>query len=165
MNRNTKLAFNLQHFALDPALTSDSEMSKDMKKNYDMELLRRSTPNLIHAQFAKHAPLPKGQGQNPRWRQFKSYAPALTPLQEGVTPVGKKPKLEIIEAHTEQYGDYTAISDRVNYRPYRIRAYKVTWRTGFEYIRHCSEKRNDYRNKRIICSKIRRNKGNNKSRA
>lgn len=113
MNRNTKLAFNLQHFALDPALTSDSEMSKDMKKNYDMELLRRSTPNLIHAQFAKHAPLPKGQGQNPRWRQFKSYAPALTPLQEGVTPVGKKPKLEIIEAHTEQYGDYTAISDRV----------------------------------------------------
>lgn len=105
---------NLQHFAkLNTNVTTDSEMSKDMKANYDTELLRRMTPNLIFTQFGKKTPMPQGQGQNPRWRKFKSYAPALTPLQEGITPAGNKPKLEIVTGHTEQYGDYTAVSDRL----------------------------------------------------
>lgn len=109
------LKLNLQHFAdLNTNVTTDSEMSKDMKEYYDTELLRRMIPNLIFTQFGKKTPMPKGQGQNPRWRKFKSYAPALTPLQEGITPAGNKPKLEIITGHTEQYGDFTAVSDRLN---------------------------------------------------
>lgn len=107
--------FNLQHFAeLNTNVTTDAEMSKDMKEYYDTELLRRMLPKLIFTQFGKRTPMPKGQGQNPRWRRFKSYEPALTPLQEGITPAGKKSKLEVVTGHTEQYGDYTAVSDRLN---------------------------------------------------
>lgn len=109
-----KLVFNLQQFASNPVTTSDSEMSKDMQDYYNVELLKRALPNLVYGQFAKHTPLPQHEGQNPRWRKFKSYEPATTPLQEGVTPPGNHPKLETIEGHTEQYGDYTEITDRVS---------------------------------------------------
>ena len=52
MNKNRKIMFNLQKFAAaDTNVTSGAEMSKDMKDNYDMELLRRSLPNLVYAQF------------------------------------------------------------------------------------------------------------------
>ncbi len=115
MNKNKKLMLNLQRFAAgDTNVTSGAEMSKDMKDNYDLELLRRSLPNLVYTQFGKKAAMPQREGQKPRWRQFKSYGPALTPLQEGVTPAGLHPELEVIEGETEQYGAFTEISDRIS---------------------------------------------------
>ena len=115
MNINKKIALNLQRFAAaDTNVKSGAEMSKDMKDNYDLELLRRALPNLVYAQFGKKEPMPQREGQKPRWRQFKSYGPALTPLQEGVTPAGLHPELEIIEGETEQYGAFTEISDRIS---------------------------------------------------
>ena len=114
MNINKKLSLNLQRFASNTNVTSDANMSKDMKDNYDVELLRRALPNLVYAQFGKKTPMPQREGQKPRWRKFKSYGPALTPLQEGVTPAGLHPDLEIIEAETEQYGAYTEVSDRIS---------------------------------------------------
>ena len=116
MNKNRIiLKLNLQHFAeLNTNVTTDSGMSKDMQDNYNVELLRRATPNLVYTQFGKKTKMPQHEGQNPRWRRFKSYGPALKPLQEGITPAGKKTDLEIVEGHTEQYGDYTTVSDRIS---------------------------------------------------
>lgn len=109
-----KTKLDLQYFAdLNTNITSDSGMSAEQKEYYDGELLRRAKPNLVHAQFGKKAPLPQGNGKNVRWRRMKSYGPALTPLQEGITPKGKKAVFESIEVTAEQYGDYTAVSDRL----------------------------------------------------
>jgi N4-gp56 family major capsid protein len=120
MNRGKKLALkyalNLQRFA-DPFdninKTTDDGMKGDQKEYYDAELLRNTTPGLVYAQFGKKTPLPKGNGKTVRWRRLKSYAPATEPLQEGITPAGKKMQWETITATIEQYGDYTPITDRV----------------------------------------------------
>ncbi len=120
MNRNKvmefKYALNLQRFA-DPFeninKTTDEGMKADQKEYYDAELLRNTTPNLVYAQFGKKTPLPKGNGKTVRWRRLKPYGPATTPLQEGITPAGKKMQWENFTAQIEQYGDYTPITDRV----------------------------------------------------
>lgn len=120
MNKNKAIAFkyalNLQKFA-DPYgnmnKTTDDGMKADQKEYYDEELLRNTTPNLVYAQFGKKAPLPKGNGKTVRWRRLKPYAAATEPLQEGITPAGKKMQWENFTAQIEQYGDYTPITDRV----------------------------------------------------
>lgn len=93
--------------------TASEGMTKDQKEYYDSELLRNTTPNLVYAQFGKKVPLPQNNGKHVRWRRLQAYGAATTPLQEGITPAGNKPKFENLEATVEQYGDYTVITDRV----------------------------------------------------
>lgn len=109
-------ALDLQRFA-DPFeninKTTDEGMKGDQKDYYDAALLRYTTPKLVYTQFAKKVPFPTGNGNNVRFRRLKPYAAATTPLQEGITPAGKKAQWENIMATMSQYGDYTTITDRV----------------------------------------------------
>lgn len=90
---------------------SGQDLSPEMKTFYDRALLRSTEPELIHDQFAQKRPIPKGNGKQIEFRQFSSLPKALTPLTEGVTPVGQKYSVTKITATIAQYGAYIATSD------------------------------------------------------
>lgn len=91
-----------------------NDLSPEMKTYYSTQLLRDGEPNLVHAQFGKDHPIPRGGGKKIEWRRFKSYEKALTPLTEGVTPDGSKMHVETVEAEVRQYGAYTTHTDLLN---------------------------------------------------
>lgn len=88
-----------------------NDLSPEMKTFYNTQLLETGKPKLVHAQFGKEEPIPKGGGKRIEWRRIKSFKKALTPLTEGVTPDGGKVDVEKIEQELRQYGDYTTQSD------------------------------------------------------
>ena len=102
---------NLQLFAENTNVTTDSGMSVEMKTFYDMALIDEAQPNLIHDQFGQKRPIPANGGKTIEFRKFASLEKALTPLTEGVTPNGKKLSASKIEATVEQFGDYIVHSD------------------------------------------------------
>lgn len=65
--------------------------------------------------FAQKKPIPKGYGRTVNFRKLGKLAPALTPLTEGVTPDGNTASKTNITGTVEQYGDYLAFSDRVDF--------------------------------------------------
>ena len=65
--------------------------------------------------FAQKKPIPKGYGRTVNFRKLGKLAPALTPLTEGVTPDGNTASKTNITGTVEQYGDYMAFSDRVDF--------------------------------------------------
>ena len=92
-------------------VTTQVSLSPEMKTYYDTELLENVRANLVFNQFAKTQSLPGGKGKKVEWRKFQTYAKALTPLTEGVTPDGETLTVTAIEAPVKQYGSYTTVSD------------------------------------------------------
>lgn len=92
-------------------ITTDSGLSADMKEYYDKNLIRLTGPQLIHDQFAQKRPIPKNGGKTSKFRQYKPFPKALTPLTEGVTPDGRKLQMTEVSATIKQYGDYVTLSD------------------------------------------------------
>lgn len=107
-----KYIFNLQLFAeLNTNVTTDSGMTAEMRKYYDMALIDEASANLIHDQFGQKRPIPQGNGKTINFRKFESLEKATTPITEGVTPNGKKLEVTDLEATVDQYGDYVTLSD------------------------------------------------------
>lgn len=98
---------------LNTNLTSDAEMSPEMKTYYSRYLIGYAKPFLIHDQFGQRHPIPRGSGKKIEFRKKSPFAKALTPLTEGVTPSGQKLSWSILEATVYQYGDFVALSDRL----------------------------------------------------
>lgn len=65
--------------------------------------------------FAQKKAIPQGNGRVVNFRKLGLLAPALTPLVEGITPDGASASKTNITATVDQYGDYMAFSDRVNF--------------------------------------------------
>ena len=89
-------------------------MSAAMKTYYDTELLENARPRLIFSQLGKSQFLPAGHGESVEWRKWNTFDRALTPLTEGVIPTGQKFGQSAVAVSVRQYGDYAAISDRLN---------------------------------------------------
>lgn len=107
-----KKYYNLQLMAdLNTNVTTDPGLSVENKTFYDRALIETAGPKLVHDQFAQKRPIPKNGGKTIEFRQYAELPKALTPLTEGVTPVGKKMSVTAIEATVSQYGDYVTISD------------------------------------------------------
>lgn len=107
-----KYIFNLQLFAeMNTNVTTDSGMTAEMRKYYDMALIDEASANLIHDQFGQKRPIPQGNGKTINFRKFESLEKAITPITEGVTPNGKKLEATDLEATVDQYGDYVTLSD------------------------------------------------------
>lgn len=103
---------NLYRFGeLNTNVTTDSNLSAEMKTYYDKNLIENAKPNLVHAQFGQKRVVPKGAGKSVEFRKYDPLPVATTPLTEGVTPDGKKLKVSTVTANLNQYGDYVAISD------------------------------------------------------
>ena len=96
------------------ALHSTGAMSTAMKTYYDTELLENARPRLIFTQLGKSQFLPAGHGDSVQWRKWNTFDKSLTPLTEGVIPSGQKFGQSAISVSVQQYGDYAAISDRLN---------------------------------------------------
>lgn len=107
-----KKIYDLQLMAdLNPNVTTDGGLSAENKTFYDRALIETAGPKLVHDQFAQKRPIPKNGGKSIEFRQYAELPKALTPLTEGVTPVGKKMSVSAITATVAQYGDYVTISD------------------------------------------------------
>lgn len=104
-NVNAYDASNLEH---------TGAMSTAMKTYYDTELLENARPRLIFTQLGKSQFLPAGHGDSVQWRKWNTFEKALTPLTEGVIPSGQKFGQSAVSVSVQQYGDYAAISDRLN---------------------------------------------------
>ena len=96
-----------------PASPSTNTMAPTMKTYYDTELLENARTKLIYTQLGKKQALPKNHGKTVEWRKFNTFAPATTPLAEGVIPTGKQFGMTSINVGVNQYGDYVTISDQL----------------------------------------------------
>jgi len=116
-----KFIFALQLFANpNTNVTTDGSQMGDthsvqptMKTFYKTSLLENARNEHFFNQFGQKQPLPKNNGKKVEWRKFDTFAKALTPLTEGVTPDGNSVNITKIEKQIDQYGDYTTVSDRL----------------------------------------------------
>ncbi len=96
------------------SLNPTGAMSAAMKTYYDTELLENARPRLIFTQLGKSQFLPAGHGDSVQWRKWNTFDKSLTPLTEGVIPTGQKLGQSAVSVTVQQYGDYAAISDRLD---------------------------------------------------
>lgn len=96
-------------------VTTQASLSPTMKTFYDTTLLENAREEMIFSQFGEKQAM---HGNKIEWRKFNTFDKALTPLTEGVIPTGKNFGMTKIEAEIEQYGDFTAVSDRLELESY-----------------------------------------------
>ena len=119
MEKQRLLKLDLQHFAgnlnLNTTAVSTAPNTKP-QAYYDKVLLQilRQT-EFGFDRFAQQKEIPKGGGRTVNFRKLGKLAPALVPLTEGVTPDGAVATKSNITGTVEQYGDYMAFSDRVDF--------------------------------------------------
>ena len=95
-------------------LTTTSQIDAGAELYYDRMLLIRARPYLIHDRWAQSRPMPSGQGEVIKFRQYTNLSTATTVLSEGITPSGKQLAKTDITATVYQYGDFVHITDRVD---------------------------------------------------
>lgn len=95
--------------------TTTADMSPTMKTFYDTTLLENAREQMVFTQLGKKQPL---HGNKVEWRKFNTFEKALNPLTEGVIPTGKTFGMTSIEATTNQYGDFVAVTDRLELESY-----------------------------------------------
>ena len=91
--------------------------SGELKTFYDTELLENARAEMFYAQFAKTQHLPANHGVTCEWRKFNTFARA-TQLQEGVIPTGQQFGMSTKTGSINQYGTYTAVTDKLEMRAY-----------------------------------------------
>jgi N4-gp56 family major capsid protein len=99
------------------AFDAVNTLSGELKTFYDTELLENARVEMFYAQFAKKQTLPANHGTTVEWRKWNTFAKASM-LQEGVIPTGQKFGMSSKTGAINQYGTYTAISDKLELRAY-----------------------------------------------
>lgn len=113
------MPLNIQTFALNTSTSVQSAATgaNATKPNayYDKLLLNLLVQtDFHHAKFAQNRDMPTRTGDTINFRKITKLNPSLTPLTEGVTPVGQSASVTAISAVTAQYGDYMEFSDLVD---------------------------------------------------
>ncbi len=108
MNELLKLRLNLFN---NTNVTTDTDLSTEMKTYYSDYLIDLAEPYLVHDQFGQKHPIPKNGGKTIEFRKYDPLPKALTPLTEGVTPTGQKLRVTPLTATVAQYGGYVELSD------------------------------------------------------
>ena len=96
---------------------NDHSLSPELKAFYDTELLENARTELFYAQFAKRQPLPANHKGAVEWRKWNTFDRA-SKLTEGVIPTGQKFGVTTVTGAIDQYGTYTAITDKLELRAY-----------------------------------------------
>lgn len=102
---------NLHLFDEQTNVTTDPGMSVEMKTYYHDRLIDHAEPKLVHNQFGQKVPIPRNGGKVIEFRKYSPLPKALTQLQEGVTPRGRKMEVTALTAEVAQYGDFIELSD------------------------------------------------------
>ena len=97
--------------------TTTAALDPSMKVFYDTELLENARREMLYSQFAKHIALPANHGTEIEFRKFTTFARA-SKLQEGVIPTGQTFGMTSVKFGINQYGTFTALTDRVETRLY-----------------------------------------------
>lgn len=92
-------------------ITGTSDIDVNLQGWYDKILLKRPLPALLHGRYGQIRPLPANKGTRINFRRFNALGVNTTPLQEGVTPTGKKASTADIYATVKFYGDFLTASD------------------------------------------------------
>ena len=99
------------------AFDSKNTLAPQIKDFYDTELLENARTDTYYAQLAKRVNLPAGHGGSVEFRKWNTFERAGQ-LQEGVIPTGQKFGQTKLTAAVNQFGTYTAVSDRLEYKAY-----------------------------------------------
>ncbi len=97
------------------AFDSAHTLAPQIKDYYDTELLENARIDTYYAQFAKRVNLPAGHGGSVEFRKWNTFDRAGQ-LQEGVIPSGQKFGQTKLTAAVNQFGTYTTVSDRLEYK-------------------------------------------------
>ena len=97
--------------------TDTNSMAAELKAFYDTELLENARVELFYEQFGKRQPLPKNHKGQVEWRKWNTF-PRADKLIEGVIPAGKTFGMTTLYGSIDQYGMYTAITDKLELRAY-----------------------------------------------
>ena len=95
-------------------INTTTDVSPAVSPFYDKSLLARTLPYLLHDLFADRRPLPKGESDQIRFRQYTAREPALVPISEGVVPDGGLVSTTEVDFTLEQFGDYLKYTDKVS---------------------------------------------------
>ena len=93
------------------------DLAPELKTFYDTELLENARVEQFYAQFGKKQPLPRNHKGTVEWRKWNTFETAGQ-LTEGVIPTGQKFGVAAITGSVNQYGTYTAITDKLELRAY-----------------------------------------------
>ena len=96
-------------------MTSTTEIPSAVSEFYDKNLLERARPYLCHDKFGQRRPFKRNSGPTIRFRRFNALAAATTALTEGVVPTGNQLSKTDVTATLAQYGDWTKITDVVDF--------------------------------------------------
>lgn len=77
-------------------------------------MLAHAEPVLILSKFGQIKSVPKNKAETVIFRRPIPFAPALTPLAEGVTPTPHRIQYEDVPVTMKQWGDLVEITDKVN---------------------------------------------------
>lgn len=91
--------------------TTSSTLSVEIKQFYDMTLLDRAQPNLLHLQFGQRRPLPRNSGKSLEFRRFNSLPEATSTLTEGAASNQQNVSVTNVVASIAQYGSYVQFTD------------------------------------------------------
>ncbi|HNW87268.1 MAG TPA: N4-gp56 family major capsid protein [Candidatus Limiplasma sp.] len=94
--------------------STNPELSDGMKTYYHQRLLDFAEPELLYDRYAASYPIPSGSGKTIEFRYFDPLPKALTPIVEGVVPIGSKLSMHSLTASIQQYGDFVPYTDLVS---------------------------------------------------
>lgn len=75
--------------------------------------LMRALPFLVLEKYLDMKPLPTNSTKVAIFRRYEALEKALTPLVEGVTPVGKNIRSTDVTCTLQQYGDFVQLTDQI----------------------------------------------------
>jgi N4-gp56 family major capsid protein len=79
-----------------------------------VEMLEHAKHVTVLTKFGMQKPMPKNKADNALFRRPITFAPALVPLQEGVTPDAQVMRYEDVPAALEELGAVVLITNKVN---------------------------------------------------
>ena len=90
---------------------TDSDISPRTKVYAEAKMLAHAEPILVLNKLGQTKPVPQNKSQTIKFRRPKPFAPATTPLIEGVRPESQKMAYEDVEVQLKQYGSWVEITD------------------------------------------------------
>lgn len=100
-------------------LTTRTEVPAEVNNFYNRTLLERAVPLFVYTRYAQVRDIPQNSGTDTiKFRKYGALTAQVTPLTEGVTPVGKKLSVTDITAQVLYYGDFITLTDKVQMETY-----------------------------------------------
>jgi N4-gp56 family major capsid protein len=78
-----------------------------------VDMLDHAEAIFVLSKFGQTKEMPKNKADNMKFRRPIPFAPAITPLTEGVTPAAQTMQYEDVPVIMKQYGAYTKITDKI----------------------------------------------------